>query len=136
MKRSTSSLWLVFQKAALWISARLRSRAFWRAVTILAVIDIAILWFLGIAIFLIAFGLQGAVMRLAPLNRSAARLVAGMTGMPEDEGLFLEGSVPLWRKIIVASHALIPAMFIALGLWILAVNGFVRQNLIFSWLMK
>ena len=135
MKRSTSSLWLVFQKAALWISARLRSRAFWRAVTILAVIDIAILWFLGIAIFLIAFGLQGAVLRLAPLNRSAARLVARMTGWPEDE-LFLGDTISLWRKIIVASHSLVPAVFIALGLWILAVNGFVRQNLIFSWLMK
>ncbi len=125
-----------FRAVAFSISSLFKSKAFWRLVLIVSIVDLGIVLLLGFAILLIAVGLEATIIRICSLNRPMARLVARIAGLPDGQSLFPELSISIWQQILVTGPALFWLVLTALGLWILFKDGFAHQNLIYYWLTK
>ena len=118
------------------IAEGLRSRAFWRLLIALALMDIATLTILGIAFLLIAQGLAMALVRLAPIWPPAGRLVARVAHNPDGSILFSTPVTTTWGRILIAWPAIVWVGTAALGVWLLARGGFLSQNLIYQFFFR
>jgi hypothetical protein len=110
----------------------LKSRGFWRLIAVDTLILLATLVVLGIAFMLIVQGILMALVRLAPVWPPAGRLIDGATHNPEGTPLFPTPITSTWGRILIAWPAVLWLGMSAIGVWILARDGFLPQNLIYQ----
>jgi len=113
-----------------------RSRAFWRLIAVQAFIVLAALVVLGIAFMLIAQGIMMALLRLAPVWPPVGRLVARVAHNPDGTPLFSTPVTTKWGRILIAWPAILWLGMAAIGVWILAADGFLQQNLIYQFFIR